>query len=602
MSRTRWSWIVFGLFLLVGIVAMGWMSLTTLRLDQAEIHAKKQAASEEKLRLALWRMDSALTPLIAQESARPYFQYSPFYPAKRAYALMLLDNMQSGEVLVPSPLLTLDTPDILLHFQFGPDGELTSPQVPSADMRDLAEVSRISPEKLQARESRLEEFGSSVTRAALLQSLHDQDALTIEPISPERLADALETNKVVKQQKLLNVGEWNVRAEQQLHVRGGRAGETIVMVDGVPVRSGKSLPAFGEGAMNPVWIGDALVLARRVSINGLDYVQGCWLNWTALRDHLVASVKDLLPKVDLEPASSEGEARHERMLAALPVRLIPGAPPPSRSTGVISPIRISLFIAWAGTFLAALAVGIVLHKAVTLSERRGAFVSAVTHELRTPLTTFRLYTEMLANGMVPDQTKRAEYLVTLQSEADRLGHLVENVLAYARLEKGRTPRTLQSLALGDLVDRATDRLVRHAEQCGMTLTVEIPEDLRSIRVRTDTSAVEQIMFNLVDNACKYARDASDSRIHVEAAPQGEYMALRVRDHGHGVLQQDKRRLFEPFHKSARDAASSAPGVGLGLALSRRLARNIGGDLRLDTAFSHGACFILTMPIARRAII
>ena len=73
----------------------------------------------------------------------------------------------------------------------------------------------------------------------------------------------------------------------------------------------------------------------------------------------------------------------------------------------------------------------------SLSERRGAFVSAVTHELRTPLTTLRMYTEMLADGMVPDEPRRRSYLQTLRAEADRLGHLVENVLAYSRLERNR---------------------------------------------------------------------------------------------------------------------------------------------------------------------
>ena len=74
---------------------------------------------------------------------------------------------------------------------------------------------------------------------------------------------------------------------------------------------------------------------------------------------------------------------------------------------------------------------------VALSERRAAFVSSVTHELRTPLTTFRMYADMLARGMVPDAERRQQYLETLRTEAERLTHLVENVLSYARLERGR---------------------------------------------------------------------------------------------------------------------------------------------------------------------
>ena len=92
---------------------------------------------------------------------------------------------------------------------------------------------------------------------------------------------------------------------------------------------------------------------------------------------------------------------------------------------------------------------------VALSERRGAFVSAVTHELRTPLTTFRMYAEMLAEGMVPSPEARQKYLETLRREADRLAHLVENVLQYARLERGRPGGRRENVTAG--VAAGTDR-------------------------------------------------------------------------------------------------------------------------------------------------
>ena len=97
----------------------------------------------------------------------------------------------------------------------------------------------------------------------------------------------------------------------------------------------------------------------------------------------------------------------------------------------MSPIFLSLGIAWACVLLAATAVAGLLAGVMRLSARRASFVSAVTHELRTPLTTFQMYAEMLADGMVPEESKQKEYLATLRAEAGRLIHLVENVLAYA---------------------------------------------------------------------------------------------------------------------------------------------------------------------------
>jgi signal transduction histidine kinase len=129
----------------------------------------------------------------------------------------------------------------------------------------------------------------------------------------------------------------------------------------------------------------------------------------------------------------------------------------------------------------------------------------------------------------------------------------------------------------------------------MELAVEIDKEDASLQVRADASAVEQILFNLVDNACKYAASASDRHIHLRAGRTAQGAFLSVCDHGQGISAKEAPRLFRPFRKSAHDAANSAPGVGLGLALSRRLARQMGGDLRINPNVPEGACFVLTLP-------
>ena len=111
------------------------------------------------------------------------------------------------------------------------------------------------------------------------------------------------------------------------------------------------------------------------------------------------------------------------------------------------------------------------------------------------------------------------------------------------------------------------------------------------------SAVEQILFNLVDNACKYAARAEKKSVELDARLAGRRLRLRVRDHGPGLSAKQRRRLFQPFRKSADEAAGTAPGVGLGLALSRRLARDMGGDLQLDEMAAGGAAFVLSLPVA-----
>ena len=341
------------------------------------------------------------------------------------------------------------------------------------------------------------------------------------------------------------------------------------------------------------------MLTREALVDGVRMVQGVWLDWPALREALLREITDLFPDAKLEPAANAtaGTRPNDDPLrfAALPVRLVPGAiqlPPLPFWT----PLRRSLGIALACVLLAAAAVGLVLFGTVALSERRADFVSAVTHELRTPLTTFRLYSEMLADGMVTDEAQRKTYLDTLTGEASRLSHLVENVLAYARLERGSAKARAENITIGELLDRILPRLQQRADDCGMTVRVQATATDRKTELHVDAAAVEQILFNLVDNACKYAAPrAAQPVIHVEADTSGKFAMLRVRDHGGGISRSEQRRIFHPFHKSADQAAHSAPGVGLGLALCRRLATALGGAITLDATHKDGACFMLRLP-------
>jgi signal transduction histidine kinase len=577
MKRLGAVWLIFGLCVAIAIAAMAGVGATALALERAAAKARRQAALEENLQLVLWRMDSAMAPLIAEESARPYFAYSPLYPAERAFTRMFAE-IEKGDVLVPSPLLTSYSRQIRLHFQYGPDGRLSSPQVPAGNMRDLCEARYLPPEKIDLATERLEELGRVVKRGALAAALSAEE---LSPITSMSAAQAFEQQS----QQSRSSKEFLMRS------RNAKLAQSAAPAEALP-RAARS--TVSQGPLEAVWVGPALLLARRVRVAEGTFLQGCWLDWDVIRRDLIETAADLAPHASLESVRAASGQPQARMLASLPLRLIPG-PTIALPEPWWSPIRLSLLIAWACLALAALAVGLMLRAALVLSERRGTFVSAVTHELRTPLTTFRLYTEMLDEGMVPGSESQRIYHRTLRAEADRLGHLVENVLAFARLERGRATRAHEVVAPAELLDRLIPRLADRARQAGMELVVG-PVDIQT-SVRLDLSLVDQILSNLVDNAVKYAGSASDRRIHLDVLAAGRYMMITVSDHGPGLPASMIGRLFRPFSKSAHDAAQSAPGVGLGLALSRRLARSLGGDLRIHSNSSQGACFALTIPLA-----
>jgi signal transduction histidine kinase len=352
-------------------------------------------------------------------------------------------------------------------------------------------------------------------------------------------------------------------------------------------------------ALTAVWVGDDLVLAKRVERGAGEALEGVRLDGPGVRAWLLAGVRDLLPLAGLFPLRQGEAADPGRRLALLPLRLDPGPLPasPAAPEGP-SAVRLGLVAAFTAVLLSTAAAALLLTASLRLARRRADFVSAVTHELRTPLTTFRLYSEMLADDMVPGAERRA-YLDTLRDEAARLGHLVENVLAFARLERGRKRMTVEEIGLGELVGEAASRLAQRAERDGLGLDVEVSPAATAARVRIDRLSVERILQNLVDNACKYGRSAAASRLQLTARLGDRGAVLTLRDHGRGLPRDrwGRRRLFRPFHRSAEQAAGAEPGIGLGLALSRRLARGFGGDLRVVEPAGGGAAFELRLPLA-----
>ncbi len=363
---------------------------------------------------------------------------------------------------------------------------------------------------------------------------------------------------------------------------------------------------------SPIWRRDLassspeLFFERQVDVGGKVRTQGFWIDWPALRSSMLNAVVRTRPDVedgiagefraDLIPMQ-EGDATSGALrLASVPVRLVPTMLPSTPNAGITTPIRVTLLVTWLATVVAIGSIAIVLRAATALSERRGRFVSAVTHELRTPMTTFRMYSEMLAGGMVSDEEKKARYLNTLRDEAGRLSRIVESVLAYARLDKTRERRTTGTVPAREVLDRITPELERGAERAGVALETDIAPEAMDVMVPADAEAIERICCNLFDNACKYGADA-EPRVEFSVRVEGEQLRLRIRDFGPGVPWAERGRVFAAFDRANHEGDSQNPGLGLGLALSRGLARELGGDLVLIKHRGPGAMFELRLPIS-----
>lgn len=599
--------LVLGLYLLLSAVVCGAMAYVTaaaIRLDRAETIAKAQAIQEQNIGLALWQMDTQLAPILAEEAARPYFEY--LGPPREATT----SPSENGSVDVP--LIRPPSEYVLLNFQWSPSQGWTSPQ-DLDHVRPWALSNGATVESLEAAPRLLAKLRDHVVPEQVLTHLPNQKMPRLiagnylENRDQQAMIDPIVSGYGEPPVTFLGESE-NSPAPSQQASKGSYQFEqrnTAVKSLAQTARVNKwqnsiqLTPAtVAEGISSPVWVGDQLLLARRVAFEEEILIQGCWLDWGRITTMLRETANEVLPEFELRAAPT-GEIVPGRFLATLPVEIVvPEAVP---NGNVRSTLPVALVLAWSGLLIGLIAGGTLLWGVVRLSERRARFVAAVSHELRTPLTTFRLYAEMLAGRMVTDPDKQAEYHQTLYRESNRLAHLVENVLAYSRLERGRQAGKFRESIIASLVDRAAQRLHQRCVDCEMKLSIEIDPACVNDSLITDPEAVEQILFNLVDNACKYGRslDEKENRLEIRVGRQADKFTFKVKDNGPGIDHRERRRLFRPFSKSVQQAAGSAPGVGLGLALSRDLAKSLGGQLDFAPCEGPGACLLFTLPVSAR---
>ena len=601
------SWLIWSVLAACSLLILGmfaWITQRSLTSEKERIEAEAKSLRGERIRLSLARMDGIGSDLIVAENLRaPVFYRTYFSPSN-----VLTNHFQyveQGVVLQPSPLLVEESEFIELHFELNESGRISSPQVPSGNERERALASGLSSDRLKEKDLRfaalkkqlpeIPEIASMFGEGVSFELAQVEEDRGAEKWMTQNAAQVAQEEPVVKEtyEKNLDAQEQASRS-RSISKRIEKAAQKSANWDyNRDLSKGLTDP---DGIMSvspflPIWNEGELFFVREVRRMRSRSFQGFWIAGKPLEKELMSEVPSDLKEASLV-RSDEAPAEAAR-LVSLPWALLPGETP-EIEISAFTPLRKTLVAGWVAALIALAALCLLLAGVLKLSARRAAFVSSVTHELRTPLTTFRLYSEMLADGMVTDEEKKQDYLRTMQGESERLNHLVENVLSYSRIERGNARSKLESLAVPDLVERMRQVLQRRVDQENAALSIEMADNLG--QVETDVTAVEQILFNLIDNACKYRLPEGESgKVTLSVRKGRGGIVFEVRDEGRGIDRTEKKRLFRAFHKSAHEAAHDKPGVGLGLALCRRLARALGGELKLGEAGDKGASFVLVIP-------
>ncbi len=230
---------------------------------------------------------------------------------------------------------------------------------------------------------------------------------------------------------------------------------------------------------------------------------------------------------------------------------------------------------------------------IRLAQKKDDFISAVSHELRTPLTSIRMYSEMLEKNWVKSEDKLAEYYRNMRQESERLSRLIENVLDFSRIQRGRKKYTFKAGDINKCIADVVEMMRPYAAQRGFSIKTELG---RVGQMAFDGDAVTQIAVNLLDNAVKYARDAEDKTITVRTKSSDKFILIEVEDHGPGVPHRQRKKIFEQFYRSGAEAIRETTGTGLGLALVKKFAEAHNGFVEIINAKPTGAIFRVALAV------
>ncbi|MHC4754729.1 MAG: sensor histidine kinase [Planctomycetota bacterium] len=231
------------------------------------------------------------------------------------------------------------------------------------------------------------------------------------------------------------------------------------------------------------------------------------------------------------------------------------------------------------------------HEQLRLAQKKDDFISAVSHELRTPLTSIRMYAEMLEKDWVTSKEKVNDYYKGLRQESERLTRLIENVLDFSRIQRGKKQFAFTAGNINACLKSVIEMMSPYAAQHGFSITTDLAE---IDQTAFDSDAVTQIVVNLLDNAVKYAGQTDDKTITVRTAIQGKFITIEVEDHGPGIPHRHRKKIFEQFYRCQAESTRETNGTGLGLALVKKFAEAHNGFVEILNAKPKGSIFKVTL--------
>ena len=225
-----------------------------------------------------------------------------------------------------------------------------------------------------------------------------------------------------------------------------------------------------------------------------------------------------------------------------------------------------------------------------LERVRQEFLSNVSHELRTPLTSILAFVETLEDGAINDGENNRHFLAVIRKNAQRMHHLIDDILELSSIESGGITLAPKSIKLPILIEEVFTNLSGKAAARRIKLKNEVNADER---IFADAVRLEQMLTNLIDNAVKFSREKGEVSVNLERKDETD--VISVSDNGEGISGEHLHRIFERFYRTDRARSREIGGTGLGLAIVKHLARQHGGEVSVSSVLGKGSIFSIELP-------
>jgi two-component system phosphate regulon sensor histidine kinase PhoR len=227
-----------------------------------------------------------------------------------------------------------------------------------------------------------------------------------------------------------------------------------------------------------------------------------------------------------------------------------------------------------------------------LERVRREFFANLSHELRTPLTAILAYSETLLDGAIDDRDNNVRFIEKLHKHAARMSELISDISDLSAIESGQVKLEPRPVRLRSILCDVLSLAEARRGTTGVAVSVTVPDELL---VMADRSRLEQILYNLIDNAIKFNRP--EGRVTITTEQQNGRTAIHIEDTGVGIAAQDLPRIFERLYRADKSRSRRTEGTGLGLAIVKHLVQAHGGEITVKSELGRGSRFTFTLPLA-----